>query len=776
MQDINQAKAFTNALGGGVFDFRAIHDKDNGVPGVNFRGTIEDVWNSLTGYNQLGYGCFVVINETDGQRTLDTNVKRIRAQFVDLDNLNAMINLERAKEWLPAPSFMVQSSANKAHVYWPTTPYSGNERFTAIQKKLIQFFEGDPVIFNPARVMRLPGTLHQKGEPQLVTCSALSGYGYVTQPETFEQALQHVNVLETFGERHELGDPEKAAPSLEWVQFALDNCDPNELDRGEWIGFTAGIKQSGWSLTDPDTLFNMWSKWCERYEFNDVAENFKQWDSIKNAQLGWKSVAYRVPAVNAHLKFSGVAQQQPQPAPTAPQPGQTPTATPEPTPVAAMPPPPTLDCKGEMLTALEQQTWFKGCTFIENFGKILTPSGRLMNVTQFNGAFGGKKFIIDEQAKVINEPWQAALRSTLWTIQKADHIRFLPHKPHLELHIDELGRAGVNTYKPAVIANKEGDVSRFLNHLAKILPNEDDQRILLEFMAHNAKYPGYKIPWSPLLQSAEGVGKGVFKAVMKHVMGGPYTYYPKAKEMVESGSKFNAWMRAKLFILVDEIKTDERRDMIEILKDFISEKEIEIQGKGTDQDKEDNYSNWMFFSNWKDAIPVNKNGRRFSINYSVLQTAEQILAAGMHDQYFNGLFFWLEECGGLEAVAHYLLNYPIERGAIPMRAPQTSSTKEALRQSQSPLEKMILDAVEDELPGFKGDYVSTLAVTQRIQQTKMRSVSPKTITIVLEQLGYVRIGRAERAYFAEDATMKADIYHKNPLAVVAYYGQWQGYE
>ena len=766
VQDFNQASAYCTALGGGIFDFRAIHDQRKDVPAIPFRGTLEECWGSIVNYNNQGYGCFAVVNHLDGQgRKLD-NVTGVRAHFIDLDNLNAMVNLQRASEWQVSPSFAVQSSPNKAHVYWPVVNYCDNDRFTVVQRKLVQLFDGDTSgIIDATRVMRLPGTLHLKYEPVLVTCFSLGGYGYINPVETLETALSHVNVVEHIATRKELGDPELAAPSVDWLQFALNNCDPNELDRGEWISFSAAFKQSGWNLTDPDTLFNMWSNWCARYEFNDLGENLKQWESVRDTQLGWKSITYKIPALLAHIKLAD----KPRPV-SAP---VTDGATPETPP---MPEPPELDCRGELLTDAEQKVWFKGCVFIENFGTILTPSGRLMNATKFNGAFGGKKFIIDEHAKVINEPWQAALRSTLWTVPKADHIRFLPHLEHLSIHVDELGRRGVNTYKPALISSQPGDASPFLNHLARILPNVDDQRILIEYFAHNAKYPGFKIPWSPLLQSAEGVGKGVFKAVMRHVMGAPYVYYPKAKEMVESGSKFNAWMRSKLFILVDEIKTDERRDMIEILKDFISEKEIEIQGKGTDQDKEDNYSNWMFFSNWKDAIPVNKNARRFSINYSVLQTAEQILDAGMHDQYFNGLFFWLEECQGLEIVSDYLLNYPIERGAIPMRAPNTSSTTEALRQSRGPLEQLVIDAVADELPGFKGGYVSTQAMTNRIKNTGARAVSPKTISTVLEQLGYTYVGRANRAYFAEDASVKTTLYHTNPTAVVDYFGQWQGYE
>ena len=777
VQDFNQASAFTNALGGGVFDFRAIHDQRKDIPAIPFRGTLDECWGSIVNYNNQGYGCFAVVNQLDGNGRELTNVQSVRAHFVDLDNLNAMINMQRASQWQPAPAFAVQSSPNKAHVYWPVQPYCDNDRFTLVQRKLVQFFDGDPRIIDATRVMRLPGTLHQKAEPVLVTCFSLAGYGQVNSVETLENALAHVNVMEHVSTRKELGDPELAAPSVEWLQFALNNSDPNEMDRGEWISFSAAFKQSGWNLTDPDTLFDMWSKWCARYEYNDEGENLKQWNSVRDTQVGWKSITYKIPALLAHLRLA--EKKQPAPvngpvdAPPMPDNPDVPNApnVPPVTPVA----PPELDCKGELLTDTEQQVWFKGCVFIENFGTILTPSGRLMNATKFNGAFGGKKFIIDEHAKVVNEPWQAALRSTLWTIPKADHIRFLPHLDHLSIHVDELDRRGVNTYKPALIKSRAGDVTPFLNHLALILPNEGDRKILLDFFAHNAKYPGFKIPWAPLIQSAEGVGKGVFKAVMKHSMGSPYVYYPKAKEMAESGSKFNKWMRSKLFILVDEVRTDERRDMIEILKDFITEKEIEIQAKGDDQDKEDNYSNWLFFSNWKDAIPISKNGRRFSINYSVLQTAEQILDAGMDDAYFNRLFAWLEG-GGLEIVAHYLLTYPIERGAIPMRAPNTSSTVEALRQSRGPLEQLVINAVADEMPGFKGGYVSSLAVVNRIKSSGARAVSPKTVSSVLEQLGYFYIGRAPRAYFVEDAENKTAVYHLNPEAVVDYFGQWQGYE
>ena len=63
---------------------------------------------------------------------------------------------------------------------------------------------------------------------------------------------------------------------------------------------------------------------------------------------------------------------------------------------------------------------------------------------------------------------------------------------------------------------------------------------------------------------------------MTHAIGNHYTYAPNAKELGSSGSKFNGWMERKLLLIADEIKTDDRRDLIEILKPMISEETLEI--------------------------------------------------------------------------------------------------------------------------------------------------------------------------------------------------------
>src|SRR3546814_19462051 len=76
---------------------------------------------------------------------------------------------------------------------------------------------------------------------------------------------------------------------------------------------------------------------------------------------------------------------------------------------------------------------------------------------------------------------------------KVDGTTFRTDVPTGHITTDELGRSYANTYIAARIERMAGDVSPFLRHVAALIPNPNDQRILIEYMAHNAQYPGYKI-------------------------------------------------------------------------------------------------------------------------------------------------------------------------------------------------------------------------------------------------------------------------------------------
>lgn len=787
-QDFQQASAYIGALTGQPPEtaevwFRCIHDTDKGIPAHKYYGTLAQHWETLCRYNNEGWGIFANVNAfaANAQTHNLSDVWYIRAQVTDLDNLlTAQQNYERAAASYPPPSFAVQSSPGKYHVYWAVQNYQGNERYDTLQRKLRQVYDGDPSIVDPTRVLRVPGFFHLKNpqQPHMVTCWALPGYGQRHDVSTIEAAYHNVNVIDGGGGRHDLGDPTLAAPSLDWLRFGLSLIDPNELDRREWISTTAAFKQAGWTHADEQTLFNIWSEWCARYNttgpdgkplVNDVSENLKNWNSIRNSEVGWNSFKRRAPTLIAYEKF-GFGGSVPKPIEYQPTPPQQPQQ-----PGTTLPPAPQDEQLPDILSEYECAKYFNNCYYIERMGEILTPRGRYMNSTKFNGSYGGKIFVIDPNGKTTDEPWKAATRSTLWTVPKVDHVRFLPDQPSFAIVEDQLGRKGVNTYLPIRIKSRPGDVTPWLRHMEFMLPVESDRMEIYRYFAHNVKYPGYKIPWAPMIQSTEGVGKGFIQEVMETVLGEMYTYSPKAEELVKSGSTFNAWMRAKLMIIVNEIKVDERRELIEIMKPMISDRRVEIQSKGIDQEMEDNPANWLFFSNYKDAIPIGTSGRRYSIFYSAIQSPQDLRVRGMDDNYFTALFEWLRS-GGHEFIAHWLLNYPVERGGLPMRAPDTSSREEAIRVSRGPIEVAILNAIEDALPGFRGGYVSCLAVLARMKALGGRAPALATVQRILEAMGYHDAGRARRAYGQESMQERSQIYSLLPGMPVDAYGRLQGYE
>lgn len=762
MTDFNLTTAYITSLTGNAnteCDWRIINDRNVGEMGINLRGSLTAVASQLEAYNQQGYGIFMTVNAMNptGPRTLE-NVAYIRAHVVDLDDIiSAQDSYQRAVKSGMPPHFAVQSSQGKFHLYWLVEPYKDNEFYSLHQRKLVQLYNSDPNVIDATRILRVPGFYHNKREPQLVTCWGLhNGSRYTAQQ--IADNLATINIVSVGSKRSELGDSKLSAPNLNLLVYALNTIDPNTLNRDEWLGTSAAFKQAGWSLADENTLKNIWLQWCAKYATNNPDENLKMWVSFKDTQVGWSRFCRLVPEVLAMQYFS-----QPQAQSTAPQDTPAPVTTPEPCEMNNLP---------EILDATAKQIWFKNCFFVESEGKIFSPTGRFMNQVQFNGRYGGKEFTLKNNGgKLTDEAWKAALRSVDWSIPKVDHCRFLPQEASFSVIIDDMGRKGLNTYIPARIKAVEGDVSRWKDYLTRIFNTPEDIKIFEDYIAHCIKFPGWKIPWSVLLQSAKGIGKQMISDIIKHAIGEPYTYQPDAEELVSGVSQFNGWMRNKLMILVDEVRVGDRNDLMNGLKTIITDRRIAIESKGVDQEMEDNVANWIFFSNFKDAFPIDENERRYCIFYSRLQSALQIEEAGLTKEFFDTMYHWLECEQGFEKLAWYYLNYPIERGSLPHRAPHTSSYEEVLKIGRSPLRVILDDKINAGERGFRGGYVSYVMFQKAVAESSMRSKPLEhTLKSIIEGKGYHELGYTKAPVAGEDLKQPSLIFGLKGLTLDGYEG------
>lgn len=731
MTDLNLATAYITSLTGSpdTSCFWLLIDEHNKKnPPVVINDSLDNCHQALKFYNDFGYGVFIAINaiRSGCPRTLE-NVEHIRAQVVDIDDpLQMQDNYNRAVQSACPPHFAVQTSPGHIHLYWLVEPYTGNDFFKLQQQKLNQLYNGDTNVTDATRVMRVPGFNHCKGTPQLVTCWGIhNSPRYTTQQ--MQDYLSTVNIVEhSSGLRKELGNEMLQAPNLELLLKALYEINPNDLTRDEWLSISASFKQAGWSLMADDNLYNEWLKWCSNYATDNPDENKILWNSLKETQVGWKNLLKKAENTQPIAYFGERTEEDEK----------------------------EIEVLGDVLDERGKKVWFKNCYFVESEGRIFTSSGRFMNQIQFNGRYGGKEFTIKSAGqKLTDNPWKAALSGVDWSIPKVDHCRFLPQEPTFSIIMDDLGRKGLNTYIPAKIKSVQGDVSKWKDYLSRVFNTPEDVKIFEDYIAHCIKYPGYKIPWSILLQSTKGVGKQMIGDVLKHSIGELYTYQPDAEELVSGVSQFNGWMRNKLMILVDEVRVGDRNELMNGLKTIITDRRIAVESKGVDQQMEDNVANWIFFSNFKDAFPIDENERRYCIFYSKLQSALQLEEAGMDKAYFDSMYDWLECEQGFEKIAWYYLHYPVEKGSLPHRAPHTSSYEEVLRIGRSPLRVILDDKIEAEERGFRGGYVSFVMFQKAVADSSMRTKPAEhTLKAILEGRGYHELGRTIKPIPGEDLT------------------------
>jgi hypothetical protein len=398
--------------------------------------------------------------------------------------------------------------------------------------------------------------------------------------------------------------------------------------------------------------------------------------------------------------------------------------------------------RGETFLSLDMQAdLFKGCVYIRPRHKILVPGGVMVKPDQFRVTFGGYCFPMDvNNERVSRNAFEAFTESLMFRAPRADGITFRPDRPPAEL-IEDAGWLLANVWWPIETARMEGDAAPFLTHLAKLYPDEGDRAKLLAYLAAVVQHPGVKFQWAPLIQGVEGNGKTFIVTAIARAVGERYSHLPNAQDFTGNGGKFTGWLEQKLFIGVEEIYAADRREIMDILKPMITNSRIEIQAKGMDQVTGDNRANFIVCSNHKDAIPKTLDDRRWGIFYCAQQKRDDLRRDGMDGDYMVQLWDWALKRDGFAIINNFLRTYKIpdvlNPAVLAHRAPETTSSAEAIGLSLGGIEQEIVEAIEQELPGFAGGWVSSMMLDKLLQRIGAeRRVPPRRRRELMEALGY----------------------------------------
>jgi hypothetical protein len=393
----------------------------------------------------------------------------------------------------------------------------------------------------------------------------------------------------------------------------------------------------------------------------------------------------------------------------------------------------------------QQAELFKGCVYIVDTHKVLVPGGRLLKPEQFNAQYGGYTFAMDTRnERTCRKAFEAFTESQALRGPKADGTCFRPDLPYGAI-VQDPGRARANTYWPVDVPRKQGDVTPFLNHLSKLLPDERDRKICLYYMAACVQHQGVKFQWAPVIQGVEGNGKTMLSRCVSEAIGSRYVHWPKANKLT---NQFNAWMFGKTFYAVEDIHTSDKVDAIEALKPMITGGDgLEIEGKGVDQISAEICGNFIFNTNHANGIRKTKNDRRFCWAATGQQAVEDLARDGMGGDYMPGIYRWLKEEDGYAIVAEFLWTLPIPDEFNPaagcQRAPSTTSTAAAIEAGLGCIEQEILAAAESDEQGFAGGWISSIAVERLLGRMGKAGAVPRNRRgDLLREVGYqtARIG------------------------------------
>lgn len=156
-----------------------IHDNNDAMPVVH--SEILNLDNQ-----KKGYGIFFTVNGFTGGKRTGENLTNINCFFCDIDYPDKMnrtreklqeykndLLMELVDDNLPIPTY-INETKNGLHVFWclaepiylsnlnPAQQEELKKQYRDVEEAILKRFDGDPGAKDAARVLRIPGTLHQK--------------------------------------------------------------------------------------------------------------------------------------------------------------------------------------------------------------------------------------------------------------------------------------------------------------------------------------------------------------------------------------------------------------------------------------------------------------------------------------------------------------------------------------------------------------------------------------------------------------------------------------
>lgn len=305
----------------------------------------------------------------------------------------------------------------------------------------------------------------------------------------------------------------------------------------------------------------------------------------------------------------------------------------------------------------------------------------------------------------------------------------------------------------------------FLDHLDRTIPDKRERDLVLDWLAFVYSKPGCRVRWALLLWGIEGNGKSYFHNILTRLMG------HDAREIAASiiEERFTDWAEGCRVIGIEEIRVSgtNKWRTLDKMKPFISNDQIQIEGKGSKARTVPNFASYMLFTNHADAIPIGDGDRRYFVVFTRHRTRSDLYdehggAEGVK-AYFKRLFDI--SMNGAAGIARLLLDHEYSADFDPHGRAPDSIGKEEMRLMHINDDD---DALSDALEKFNGPYINDkiIDVSQLrdecdmdgdIELPKTSALSHKLIEKGFSKLGRFKVRQKNRTvWYRPNKISKAD--------------------
>lgn len=462
------------------------------------------------------------------------------------------------------------------------------------------------------------------------------------------------------------------APSLGAVKRALEAL-PNDVDYDTWLKVGAAVK----AATGEDELgYDMWEDWSLQWPENTPEDVRAKWDSLRAPyHVGWVWLSQL-----AHQHgFSAAAEEFAVGASNAP-------------------PPTTAEDRDadERARARAASDLFEACVWINRVKLVCDlRTMRLMDRDQLNAEW----WMVGDPSDGKQNAWATFMRAG----DRRRSVQSITYRPGAALFVHEEDEGGecLNLWQAPSVTPPAGvrdaQVRLYLEHLAYLIPDARERKILLDWQAWVLQNPGLKPNWGVLIGSPhQGNGKSILMEPMRAGLGRKNVRTVTAEDMA---SGFSDWLvETKLFV-VEEMHSFERKSTMNRLKNYLATPpdRLRVNPKYGKQFEIPNLVAGVFFTNHFDALALERTDRRFFVVWTEV--------APRDEDYYRQLVEWLK-AGGALLVAGWLLERDVSAFNPLGRAPSTEAKEDMRKAARSMLDEWIEDGIADELAPFATDLVS----------------------------------------------------------------------